>query len=192
MTAKFEPFLRSYYDTFKHKSIDSLQFKDFFLEHFKEAEEVGPIDWDTWLNLPGMPKYQVSYDQSLSKVRNELFFQEENCNNVRVFQVCTALKEKWLSWNAERPQDFPKSEFDDLSTAQKVEFLRLLLEEEPLGHRRLEAMASAYGLNEIRNISIRFRWIRLGLRGRWQDAVPRAVQLVTEQGRLAFLRPIYR
>ena len=78
LTAKFEPFLRSYYDTFKHKSIDSLQFKDFFLEHFKEAEEVGSIDWDTWLNAPGMPKYQVSYDQSLSKVRTELFFQEEN------------------------------------------------------------------------------------------------------------------
>ncbi len=102
------------------------------------------------------------------------------------------MKEKWLSWNAESPQDFPKTDFDDLSTAQKVEFLRLLLEEEPLGHRKLEAMASAYGLNEIRNISIRFRWIRLGLRGRWPDAVPRAVQLVTEQGRLAFLRPIYR
>ncbi len=78
LTAKFEPFLRRYYHTFKHKSIDSLQFKHFFLEHFKEAEEVGPIDWDTWLNAPGMPKYQVSYDQSLTKVRTELFVLEEN------------------------------------------------------------------------------------------------------------------
>ena len=53
-------------------------------------------------------------------------------------------------------------------------------------------MQSAYDFSGVRNSEIRFRWIRLGLRGKWEDAVARAVQMVTDQGRMKFLRPIYR
>ncbi len=53
-------------------------------------------------------------------------------------------------------------------------------------------MASTYGLSQVKNAEIRFCWIRLGLRSKWEDAVPRAVDMVTEQGRMKFLRPIYR
>ncbi len=53
-------------------------------------------------------------------------------------------------------------------------------------------MGSTYNLSQVKNSEIRFRWIRLGLRGKWKDAVPRAVDMVTEQGRMKFLRPIYR
>ncbi len=53
-------------------------------------------------------------------------------------------------------------------------------------------MSSTYGLSEVKNSEIRFRWIRLGLRAKWKDAIPRAVRMVTEQGRMKYLRPIYR
>ena len=55
----FEPFLKSYYNNFAHKSIDSDQFKAFFLEKFSGVEAVKEIDWDTWLHKPGMPIYKV-------------------------------------------------------------------------------------------------------------------------------------
>ena len=35
-----EPFLKSYYDHFKYKSIDSEQFKAFFLDYFKKEPKV--------------------------------------------------------------------------------------------------------------------------------------------------------
>ena len=57
--AVFEPFLKSYYSNFAYKSIDSEQFKAFFLEKFSSVEAVKEIDWDTWLHKPGMPIYKV-------------------------------------------------------------------------------------------------------------------------------------
>jgi hypothetical protein len=53
-------------------------------------------------------------------------------------------------------------------------------------------MGELYKLSGSNNSEIKFRWIRLGIRARWEDAIPRAVQMVTEQGRMKFLRPIYR
>ena len=60
--AVFEPFLKSYYNNFAYKSIDSDQFKDFFLEKFSSLEVVKEIDWETWLQKPGMPIYKVNLD----------------------------------------------------------------------------------------------------------------------------------
>ena len=37
---KFEPFLRAYYTAFAYKSIDSDDFKEFFLEYFDDTEAV--------------------------------------------------------------------------------------------------------------------------------------------------------
>lgn len=53
-------------------------------------------------------------------------------------------------------------------------------------------MEKVYNLNGVSNNEIRFRWIRLGLLGKWKDAVARAVEMVTEQGRMKYLRPLYR
>jgi leukotriene-A4 hydrolase len=56
----------------------------------------------------------------------------------------------------------------------------------------MSKMEEVYHLNSNNNSEIKFRWIRLGLKAQWEDAIPRAVQMVTEQGRMKFLRPIYR
>jgi leukotriene-A4 hydrolase len=53
-------------------------------------------------------------------------------------------------------------------------------------------MEDLYKLSSVKNAEIRCDWIRLGLVGHWKDAIPRAVQMVTDQGRMKFLRPIYR
>lgn len=67
--AKFEPFLRAYYDKFKYESIDSFEFKAFFLDYFKDTPAIAQIKWDDWFYLPGMPTYKPNYDDSLAKVR---------------------------------------------------------------------------------------------------------------------------
>ena len=53
-------------------------------------------------------------------------------------------------------------------------------------------MQELYNLSSYNNSEIKCKWIRLGLKGKWKDAVPRAVEMVTEQGRMKFLRPLYR
>jgi leukotriene-A4 hydrolase len=67
----FEPFLRAYYEKFKYQSIDSYQFKQFFLDYFKDKDLSG-INWDQWFNDPGMPKYKPNFDESLAKVRPQI------------------------------------------------------------------------------------------------------------------------
>ena len=66
-TGAFEPFLRAYYENFKYQSIDSYQFKEFFLNYFN-SNDLSSIDWEQWFNLPGMPKYKPNFDESLAKV----------------------------------------------------------------------------------------------------------------------------
>jgi len=53
-------------------------------------------------------------------------------------------------------------------------------------------MEEIYKLNERENAEIKFQWIRLGLKGRWDKAVALAVEMVTQHGRMRFIRPIYR
>ena len=67
ITAIFEPFLRAYYEKFKYQSIDSYQFKEFFLDYFKD-KDTSSINWDQWFYTPGMPKYKPNFDESLAKV----------------------------------------------------------------------------------------------------------------------------
>ena len=81
---------------------------------------------------------------------------------------------------------------ENFEATQKIEFLGILLEEEPLSVQKLEKMEEIYKLNSVQNSEIKNKWIRLGLKGKWMNAVPRAVEMVTEQGRMKFLRPLYR
>ena len=53
-------------------------------------------------------------------------------------------------------------------------------------------MQELYNFNAVTNSEIKFRWIRLGLKCKWENAIPLAIQMVSEQGRMKFLRPIYR
>ena len=53
-------------------------------------------------------------------------------------------------------------------------------------------MEELHKLNVVRNSEIRFRWLRLNLRGKVESAVSGALEFVTEQGCMKFVRPIYR
>lgn len=130
-----------------------------------------------------------------------------------MLQVCKELTSRWVNWDEKDAGAFGANDLKDFSSGQIQEFLSLLLLEEPLRFvgqifileaiinsceflnfsiKKLQTMESVYGLNAVQNAEVRFRWIRLGLRGHWDDAVDRAVRMVTDQGRMKFLRPIYR
>ena len=112
-SAKFEPFLKSYYDKFKYQSITSEDFKQFFLEYFAGEPSLNEIQWDAWFNTPGMPLYKPDYDASLAK-------------------VCKDLVDKWVQWNENTEAPFTPDDMKNFSSGQKIEFLSLLLIEEPL------------------------------------------------------------
>ena len=53
-------------------------------------------------------------------------------------------------------------------------------------------MEKAYNFSQVKNCEIRVHYIRLGLAAKWEAAIPWAVAMVSEQGRMKYLRPLYR
>ena len=81
-----------------------------------------------------------------------------------------------------------------MSPEQRREVISLLLaEKEPLTIKKLQIMEELYKLNDVEHWEIRSRWIRLGLKAHWDDAIPRAVEMVSEGGDIMLtIGPIYR
>ena len=175
--AKMEAFLRSYYKSFSYKSIDSLEFKAYFEDFFKNESKISSIDWDTWLNGRGMPPYRPIYDESLS-------------------EACKDLAQKWINMDTNNLSDHTalKKKWSIMYPEQKREFISLLLaEKEPMNVEKLKIMEELYQLNDVTHWKIRSRWIRLGLKAHWDDAIPRAVEMVSEGGDIMLtIGPIYR
>jgi len=170
--AVFEPFLRSYYTKFAYKSIDSEQFKAFFLEQLGSVAAVAEVDWQAWLHAPGMPIYKPAFDDSLAR---------------QAWELAAA----WQAWDPATPAVFIQ-DFAAFSAKQQAEFLWTLLKAAPLEHVKLAAMAQLYQLDSCSNVETEFKWLRLGLASRWEAAVAPALALATVQGRMKFVRPLYR
>ena len=75
---------------------------------------------------------------------------------------------------------------------QIEEWLAQLLEEKPLSVKKLEKIDELYKLSSLMNSEIRFRWLRLCIRGKWKLKIKPSLEFITEQGRMKFVRPLYR
>lgn len=47
-------------------------------------------------------------------------------------------------------------------------------------------------ISTSKNCQVRLRWIRLGLRLHYEPSIENALAMVTEQGRMKLVRPLYR
>jgi leukotriene-A4 hydrolase len=69
----FNKIFRTYIETFKYKSIESSDWKDFFINKFSELQTdsterskvLNQIDWDTWINKPGYPPIKNNFSNFL-------------------------------------------------------------------------------------------------------------------------------
>jgi leukotriene-A4 hydrolase len=178
----FEPFVKIYYQTFCCKSLTTDEWKTFLYDyvrkhHPEKAAALDKVEWQKWLYEPGMPPIAMPFDTKLAN-------------------VCYSLAKRWdaarTKSSSERRSAFPASEFDALSSGQKVVFLERLGEYDALTHDMIEDMAAQYGLMSTVNSEIRFRWQQLCLKAAYTAIFPAVVQFITEQGRMKFTRPLYR
>lgn len=172
----FEPFLRSYIDNFKYQSISTAQWKDYLYSYFHEMVDKGvfkDVDWDAWFYSTGMPPVKPNYDESLAV-------------------VCKDLCKRWSTAADDDLSQFIGDDLKDLSSVQVREFVGLLVEEAPLTVTKVQTMEKLYKLNSVKNSEIRFRWLRLCIKAEWEECIPRALDFVNEQGRMKFVKPIYR
>ncbi|XP_061662306.1 leukotriene A-4 hydrolase isoform X2 [Syngnathoides biaculeatus] len=170
----FMGFVKAYIQMFAYRSVTTDRWKDFLFAYFKDKMEVlNKVDWNAWMFTPGMPPVKPHYDTTLA-------------------DACIALCQRWTQAKDQDLSGFSASDVKMLSSHQLIEFLSLLLQEEALPLSHVKKMQEVYDLNGRMNAEVRFRWLRLCVRSCWEEAVPAALRMATEQGRMKFTRPLFR
>ncbi|XP_033105595.1 leukotriene A-4 hydrolase-like [Anneissia japonica] len=169
-------FLKHYIATFALKSIDTDQWKECFLDYFQKkvpSDAFDGVDWDTWFFKPGMPPVKPDYDTTLA-------------------DACTELCELWDQASEDDLGGFSKTDIEDFSALQIKEFLGQLLQKDPLPISHILAMDNAYQLSASHNSEIKFKWLELQIKSEHEPVIQPALDFVNIQGRMKFVRPIYR
>ncbi|KAM6437310.1 leukotriene A-4 hydrolase isoform 1-T1 [Liasis olivaceus] len=170
----FIGFLRAYIQQFAYKSIVTEDWKNFLYSYFKDKVDVlNKVDWNAWMHSPGMPPVKPEYDTTLSN-------------------TCVALSQRWIKATESDLGSFSSADVKEMSSHQLIEFLALLLLENPLPVNHVRRMQKIYDFNATNNSEIRFRWLRLCIQAKWEDAIPLALEMATQQGRMKFTRPLFK
>jgi leukotriene-A4 hydrolase len=147
------------------------------LKHFfKGNDKVKEIDWQTWLYGQGMPPVLPPLDQSMA-------------------QASTDMSKVWLAVDRQGKAPPAKNEMTSWSSLQIVTFLDALdvaTADKPLQVSTLQAMNGLYHFAESRNSEILFRYCQLAIASEDSSILPITVRFITTQGRMKFVRPLYR
>ncbi|XP_076861056.1 leukotriene A-4 hydrolase [Brachyhypopomus gauderio] len=170
----FMGFVKSYIQLFAYSSVTTEEWKDCLFTYFKDKVDIlNKVDWNAWMYTPGMPPVKPQYDTTLA-------------------DACIALSQKWLKAKDADLAGFSEADIKPLSSHQLIEFLALLLAEDPLPLSHVKRMQEVYHFNSVTNSEIRYRWLRLCVQAHWEGAVPLALEMATKQGRMKFTRPLFR
>ncbi|KAK2495177.1 hypothetical protein MC885_002352 [Smutsia gigantea] len=174
LTNVFLGFLKAYVEKFSYKSITTDDWKNFLYSHFKDKVDIlNQVDWNAWLYSPGLPPVELNYDMTLTN-------------------ACIALSQKWITAKEDDLSSFNSADLKDLSSHQLNEFLAQMLQRAPLPLGHIKRLQEVYNFNAINNSEIRFRWLRLCIQSKWEEAIPLALKMATEQGRMKFTRPLFK
>nr|XP_058936270.1 leukotriene A-4 hydrolase isoform X2 [Kogia breviceps] len=170
----FLGFLKAYVEKFSYKSITTDDWKDFLYSHFKDKVDIlNQVDWNAWLYSPGLPPVKPNYDMTLTN-------------------ACIALSQRWITGKEDDLNSFSSADLKDFSSHQVNEFVAQMLQKAPLPLGHIKRMQEVYNFNAINNSEIRFRWLRLCIQSKWEEAIPLALKMATEQGRMKFTRPLFK
>jgi leukotriene-A4 hydrolase len=178
--AIFEPYMKAYVQNFASTSISTQDWKDFLFKYMEEThgqpmvDKLNTIDFDTWINKPGMPPVDPEFDTTLA-------------------DACINLANRWdEARSSEDLSSFSAKDIENFSAGQKIVFLEKLSDCEPLPHRLIEMMDELYNLTPNHNADLRLRWQQICLISSYEPIYPEVVDFITEQGRMKFVRPLYR
>ncbi|KAG2184302.1 hypothetical protein INT44_009317 [Umbelopsis vinacea] len=178
----FEPYMKAHIRRFAHTSITTSDWKSYLYEYMQQqhgddmVSKLDSIDWHQWLKCPGMPPVSPKFDTTLA-------------------EACYSLAACWKGAKDRGDSEYnsaDKERFSEFTSLQKVMFLESLMEAAPFPHDLLASLDACYQLTSVRNCEIRFRWQRLCLSSDYEPIYPSVCELVIEQGRMKFVRPLYR
>lgn len=176
---KFGGFVKAYFEKFKFSTVTSQSFVEYFQSYFKDFPAIRELDWDGLLHKPGMPETPI-FDRTLSG-------------------ECEDLAEAWVSVDdGEGTKDMlPKHNLSDWSTGRKTCFLDSVIamctkRKRPLSLATVARIKDMYRIHESQNSEVLFRFCMIAVEAGDSSILPVVVRFVTSQGRMKFVRPLYR
>jgi leukotriene A-4 hydrolase/aminopeptidase len=166
--ARFDAFLRSYFDNFAFRSITTADFASFVRERlFAAAPKAAEgIDLDAWLEQPGLPAgFPEPHSEKLAEVEKQA--------------------RRWLDGGLSA-KDLPAASW---TTQEWLRFLRAL--PESLSAAKLAELDDAFHLTDRGNAEIAQQWLLMAIRAGYKPADARLEQFLTSIGRRKYLMPLY-
>jgi leukotriene-A4 hydrolase len=177
---EFERFFQAYVQKFSYGTVSSEDFKAFFLSYFFGNDKVWDVPWDAWLHGTGMPPETIEFNATLAQASEDL-------------------ARAWLSIDRDGTGgQAPATEIASWTSLQICSFLdelRSLVQEDggsPLSVLTLAAMNERYSLSSTKNAEILFRYCLLAIASEDTSILETVVEFITSQGRMKFVRPLYR
>jgi len=185
----FEKFLYAYFEHFAHKTLTSEDMKQFFLKFFADKvskEKLDTIQWNKWFTNQGMPLVENQFDKTLSTAVEKLV------------KVWTEAGSGISAASCVGKADASEADIKGWSSNQICYFLDKFtaeartLSQQAVSHSLIQNMDKAYSLTTRKNAEIKMRWQMLCLKANYEPIYPHVITFITEQGRMKFVRPLYR
>lgn len=176
--------MRAYLKKFQYGFVTSEDFRDFCIKYLEGVRvRVQEFDWDTWLNGEGMPP-KPSFDDTLAKDAKYL------CD-------------MWIKFDIRAAQLVPPTtDISNWSTSQKVYFLNriqaTIAEIDDSGRPKklklstIKAMKESYQFDQSTNCELLLEFCKIAIQCGDEEIFPVVVRFITTQGRMKYVRPLYR
>ena len=191
------PFLHAYCRRFAFSTITSQAFQSFFNEYFTgkvSDEKLQAIDWEGWLHAPGLPP-DPQFDRTLVNEAELLAKRWVAESDAMQRQTKQADLSKWDSDQVVMFLQNIKLQFLTLHPAATTATTSTAAVDSvspdtlaPI----LTALDTQYHFTQSRNAEIRFAWLSLVVWTHLTTLYPAVLAFVTEQGRMKYVRPLYR
>jgi leukotriene-A4 hydrolase len=185
----FLELVEAYLKKFAYGSVTSEEFRNFCIGFWKDSNpeaytKVKNFEWDEWVYGTGMPPLP-EFNKSLA-------------------EAAEALAATWVAFDCDEEEGGvrePSVDISDWTSAQKVCFLNTLLklvQEDGSGKLKklklstLKLMQMRYCFQESKNAEILFRYCMLAVQSEDEGIYPIVVRFITSQGRMKYIRPLYR
>ncbi len=166
--ARFDAYLKGWFDRHAFQPVTSAMFlADLRANLVKgDAGLEKKLMLDDWVYKPGIPANAVKADPTA--------FAEADAATAAFAEGGAVDTAAWARW----------------TTDEKLRFLNKLPRK--LATPRLAALDQALQLDSARNTEVRFAWLDLATRNRYDPAVPALEQFMTSIGRGKFVKPLYK
>jgi leukotriene A-4 hydrolase/aminopeptidase len=168
--ARFDAFLRGYFDHFAFQSVHTSDFVKYLNQHLIASGAADPgqssVPVEEWIYKPGIPA-------GAPQPSSEAFAKVEKQAQQWLSGQLTVQRLETAGWSYHEWQHFLRS----LPT--------------PLSHERMHALDRAFRFSQSGNAEIVQQWLLIAIRSNYASAYPKLEEFLLSVGRRKFLKPLY-